>query len=74
MPLIEKIALKPCPFCGGSEEAFRLGISAKPKLEELIDGGWRVTCYACRIGHFGAFGTEAEAAAAWNTRTVKETP
>lgn len=60
-------SLKPCPFCGG-EAHTRLG------------GGWWVYCSGCTCeigfegmdenGCWGSYGTEAEAAEAWNTRAA----
>jgi hypothetical protein len=77
----ERVALEPCPFCGANEEGFRLGKTGKPLVEELSEGGWRVTCYTCcysiaqAIHPRGKFETAAAAVAAWNTRvdTRRET-
>lgn len=59
--------LEPCPFCGGSEEGFRLGKTGKPRLEELSAGGWRVNCYTCQISTWNGLSKE-EAIQRWNTR------
>lgn len=50
-------ALRPCPFCGSSA-SMRHGARY---------GHW-VQCDKCGAGHPFAFGTEAEAIAAWNRR------
>jgi len=73
---MDRVELKPCPFCGGDAEGFRLARTGEPKLEQVSDdsgGGWRVSCYTCRGGFWnGAYLTEQDAIAAWNTR--QETP
>ena len=51
--------LKPCPFCGGEATVERIGKS----------GYFYVACNMAFCCDFGKFDTEAEAIAAWNTRT-----
>ena len=53
----ETVELKPCPFCGGQQ------IAIAPQAE-----WWTVICKACGSS-CGTCDAEAEAIAAWNTRT-----
>lgn len=64
------IELKPCPFCGGEARSVHTTWS---------NGGWYVCCPACETinglldgyGFAGKYGTEAEAAEAWNHRAER---
>lgn len=53
--------LKPCPFCGGEAEAHEVTFPYHY---------WDVWCDGECFGHFCEKPTEAEAIAAWNTRTA----
>ena len=54
--------LKPCPFCEGKAECRDRAVCDEgPRL-------WAVRCTACGVGTVH-YGTEAEAARAWNART-----
>ena len=53
--------LKPCPFCGGKAET-TLG---------PIPGKWGTRCKVCDVWRDDRVATEAEAIAAWNSRTVQ---
>lgn len=60
-------ALKPCPFCGG----------AKVLVSQTIDQmgpNWYATCCQNTCAFIGYFVTQAEAIAAWNTRTGQLAP
>ena len=65
-------ALLPCPFCQRTPRPRPWGpvVIATPVLEALAldsGGGWRVTCYGCRVQTWNGL-TRDEAMAAWNTR------
>jgi hypothetical protein len=64
-----------CPFCGGQhipehpKMKEQWPCTSQPKLEELTEGGWRVTCYGCGVGTWNNLKyTKEQAVAAWNTR------
>lgn len=66
-------ALLPCPFCQGAPRPRPWGpvVIATPVLEAIAldsGGGWRVTCYGCRVQTWNGL-TRDEAMAAWNYRT-----
>lgn len=56
-------AMKPCPFCGGEQTAI-----APYHDHEFGDVEWNIICKAC--GASVRRDLEAEAIAAWNTRTT----
>ena len=55
----DETTLLPCPFCGGKAETFN---------PFNVDGTWCVLCSECAAAT-GFEQTEAEAIAAWNSRT-----
>lgn len=57
---MSKSKLRSCPFCGGEATVERIGKS----------GYYYVACNTAYCCDFGKFDTEAEAAEAWNTRSV----
>ena len=65
---VEKIKLKPCPFCGGEVEFSDYGFE-----------DWTVYCKSCGINMLapgseeGYIATREEAAKAWNRRAVPKT-
>lgn len=61
--------LLPCPFCG-SEYAQVRYIGGKWQEPSAFDSGYRGECCDCGATT-AAYGTEAEAIAAWNTRAVR---
>lgn len=73
--VVSSTALLACPFCGGQwipEHPKMHGLmpyTSAPKLEELMEGGWGVTCYGCGVGTWDKLKyTKEQAVAAWNTR------
>jgi uncharacterized protein with PIN domain len=69
--------LLPCPFCGGQfipEHPKMAGsppFRSVPRLEELLEGEWRVCCYGCGVQTWDQMEyTKEQAIAAWNTRTL----
>lgn len=74
-------ALLACPFCGGQfipehpKMAGAWPFTSQPKLEELTEGGWRVTRYGCGVGTWENLKyTKEQAVAAWNTRRHANNP
>lgn len=67
---VDKLELRPCPFCGGKAE-FRTGGNYHPKLQRRVGVG--VKCTGCRVltpvwqGHDSA----DRVATAWNRRAVE---
>lgn len=62
--------LKPCPFCGG--EAFvRIDVALNPTQARYNVGCDKNSYCHGWYGHSRYYNTEAEAAAAWNTRHVE---
>lgn len=61
--------LKPCPFCGGKYVQVRY-IGGEWQEPSAFVSGYRGECCSC-YAITAAYGTEAEAAAAWNTRHVE---
>ena len=60
--------LLPCPFCSGEYVRKELSpYNSKPKLEQLSDGSWRVSCYGCYVGTWKGL-TKADAIETWNRR------
>lgn len=74
---VEKVALKPCPFCGSgpARSPGRYTQASFSGVEVIRD--WREPpTYSVQCGTCGASGsperTEVEATAAWNTRALDE--
>ena len=61
--------LKPCPFCGGEYTQVRY-IGGEWQEPSAFESGYRGECCSCDA-ITAAYNTEAEAAAAWNTRHVE---
>ncbi len=59
--------LKPCPFCGGEAEIFKMTSESDKEFE-----CWYVICEECTI-QTPACITRDEASEAWNRRTPKNT-
>lgn len=77
MDEVEKVALKPCPFCGSgpARSPGRYTQASFSGVEVIRD--WREPpTYSVQCGTCGASGsperTEVEAIAAWNTRALDE--
>jgi hypothetical protein len=80
-PAAKCAELKPCPFCGGAfikthpKMSGQWPSTSQPKLEELTQGGWRVTCYGCGIGTWNNLKySREETIQVWNTRHFPEPP
>lgn len=56
--VVERMALKPCPFCGGEP--------TEPVRQP--EGHWKIFCHGCGIHKRGP--KEAYAVAAWNARAA----
>lgn len=61
-PLLEKTALKPCPFCGGEAHIFQ--IQENSKLQSRL---WVVRCPVCGANQL-PFSEKHYAVEAWNRR------
>ena len=57
---MSKIALEPCPFCGGSQQT----------IKSSMRWGYFVSCSCAAVGP--SAGSRDEAARAWNTRKEPE--
>ena len=64
---VEKVALKPCPFCGGEAERFTIGAD-----EPSNAGGDVIFCTRCQASSHVEFGRKENLVSAWNTRTPQD--
>lgn len=71
--------LKPCPFCGGAAEIVERDV--EPQQDSWYGKTLAIfakckTCGACLFDQYfhDGFGTNDDAAAAWNRRAPMETP
>ena len=65
--------LKPCPFCGATQESGMIAVCIIPidsflKRETIDAFGVQCSCCGATMGHF-TFPTEKDAQKAWNRRT-----
>lgn len=58
--------LKPCPFCGGKTEAFKL--DPFYVNQKRISSYWGVHCLKCGVQMVAKGGSKKEAIEAWNRR------
>lgn len=61
---MDKFALKPCPFCGGTAETIDVCVFGE-------DNRFWVKCLEC-YAETSAYGSAEEAEAAWNRRAAPE--
>lgn len=62
---VERVALKPCPFCGGEAKRFTIGDD-----EPNNAGGDVISCTRCGASSHVEFGRKENLVSRWNTRAA----